>query len=163
MNSTHIHSRHRRRPKTTLTVALRFLAALMLARAGAGHAALGGPPEQFDAPTQVSSVSSAAASYLIRDTTLASGTQVREYVSDAGLVFALSWNGPMLPNLKALLGKHFDAMVAESARMPRAGRAQLAVNEPEVVIHSGGHMRAFEGSAWIPALLPAGFSADDVR
>jgi hypothetical protein len=69
----------------------------------------------------------------------------------------------MLPNLKALLGKHIDAMVAESARTPRAGRAQLAVNEPEVVIHSGGHMRAFEGSAWIPALLPAGFTADDVR
>jgi len=54
-------------------------------------------------------------------------------------------------------------MVAESARGPRAGRSHLAIDRPEVIINSGGHMRAFEGSAWIPAEFPAGFTADDVR
>jgi hypothetical protein len=39
----------------------------------------------------------------------------------------------------------------------------MAIDLPEVVINSGGHMRAFEGSAWIPAEFPAGFTADDVR
>jgi hypothetical protein len=69
----------------------------------------------------------------------------------------------MLPDLKALLGKYFDNMVAESARMPKAGRSRIAINVPEVVINSGGHMRAFEGSAWIPAQFPAGFTAADLR
>jgi hypothetical protein len=142
-----------------------FASTLLLAYAGASHAALGGSPEQFNAEgtTVVASVSTAMSNYLMRDTTLATGTHVREYVSDRGVVFALTWEGPILPDLKALLGPHFDTMVAESARMPRAGRSHIGVNLPEVVIHSGGHMRAFEGSAWIPAQFPAGFSAADVR
>jgi hypothetical protein len=138
---------------------------LLVAHAGIGHAALGGSPEQFNGEgmTVVSSSTSAMPNYAMRETTLTSDTRVREYISPGGTVFALTWNGPVLPDLKALLGKYFDAMVAESAKAPRAGRSQLGVNTPEVVINSGGHMRAFEGSAWIPAQLPAGFTADDVR
>ena len=142
-----------------------FFSALLLTYAGVSHAALGGLPEQFntEGTTVASSVSSAGSNYVTRDTTLATGTHVREYVSGSGVVFALTWDGPFLPDLKALLGKYFDTMVAESARLPRAGRSQMAINLPEVVINSGGHMRAFEGSAWIPAEFPAGFTADDVR
>ena len=140
-------------------------AALLLAYAGASHAALGGVPEPFDTQGAMAapSVTSTVSNYVTRDTTLATGTQVREYVSGSGVVFAVTWHGPVLPDLKALLGKYFDTMVAESARLPRAGRSPLAINRPEVVINSGGHMRAFEGSAWIPAEFPAGFTADDVR
>jgi hypothetical protein len=142
-----------------------FFSILLLAYVGVSHAALGGLPEQFNAEgtTVVSSVSSAVSNYVIRDTKLATGMQVREYVSGNGIVFAVTWDGPILPDLKALLGKYFDAMVVESTRMPKAGRSHLAINRPEVVINSGGHMRAFEGSAWIPAEFPAGFTADDVR
>jgi hypothetical protein len=142
-----------------------FFSALLLAYAGVSHAALGGLPEQFntEGTMVVSSVTSGGPNWVTRDTTLSTGTRVREYISDSGVVFALTWEGPVLPDLKALLGKHFDTMVAESARAPRAGRSHLAVNVPEVVINSGGHMRAFEGSAWIPAQFPAGFTADDVR
>ena len=138
---------------------------LLLAYAGLGHAALGGLPQQFDAASTVveSKLTPAGAAYVTRATTLVTGTVVREYLAASGAVFALTWDGPILPNLKALLGKYFDFMLAESARMPRAGRSHLGVNDPEVVIHSGGHMRAFEGSAWIPAQLPAGFSAADLR
>jgi hypothetical protein len=141
------------------------VSALLMIYAGLSHAALGGLPEQFntEGTAVVSSVSSATPNYTLRETTLATGTQVREYISGSGSVFALAWNGPMLPDLKALLGQYYDAMATESARLPRAGRSHLEVNLPEVVIRSGGHMRAFEGSAWIPAQLPAGFSAADVR
>ena len=140
------------------------LLALLLAYAGASHAALGGAPEQFDTPTTVvPAVSAAGTSYLRRDTILATGTNVSEYLTAGGVVFAVTWDGPMLPDLKSLLGKYFDTMVAESAKAPRAGRARIGVNLPEVVINSGGHMRAFEGSAWLPAALPAGFSVDDLR
>jgi hypothetical protein len=137
----------------------------LLAYSGITHAALGGPPEQFntEGTTLASSVSSAVSNYIVRDTTLATGTRVREYVSGSGVVFAVTWDGPFLPDLKALLGKYFDTMLAESAAVPRAGRARVVVSRPEVVINSGGHMRAFEGSAWIPAEFPAGFTAADVR
>ncbi len=146
-------------------LAMRALATFLLAYAATAHAALGGAPEQFGAEgaTAVSNMSTSASGYFIRDTTLATGTLVREFVSDGGVVFALSWEGPILPDLRALLGQHFEAMVNESARSPKAGRSQLAVDSSEVVIHSGGHMRAFEGSAWIPALLPLGFSVDEIR
>lgn len=141
-----------------------LVAALLLAYAGVSQAALGGPPEQFaETTTAAARVTAAGTNYLTRDTTLVSGTRISEYVSSGGQVFAVTWEGPVLPDLKALLGKYFGAMLAESARAPRAGRSRIAVNLPEVVINSGGHMRAFEGSAWIPADLPAGFSADDLR
>lgn len=153
------------RTKGTLMRAAPFISILLLAYAGASHAVLGGLPQQFDtqATTVASSVTSAGTSYVTRDTTLASGTRVREYVAAGGLVFALTWDGPTLPDLKALLGKYFDTMAAESARMPKAGRSSMAINRPEVVINSGGRMRAFEGSAWIPAEFPAGFTAADLR
>ena len=138
-----------------------LLFALLLVYSVPSLAALGALPEQFD--TVVSSMSSAASNYVTRDTTLSTGTRVREYISPGGLVFAVTWDGPVLPDLKALLGTYFDALVAESARMPRAGRSHIGVRLPEVVIHSGGHMRAFEGSAWIPAQFPPGFTADDVH
>ena len=161
----HIRLTRHDRPKGKLMRAAPFISVLLVAYAGASHAALGGPPQQFDmqATAVVSHLTSAGTNYLTRDTTLASGTRVREYVSAGGLVFALTWDGPTLPDLKALLGRYFDMIAAESARMPRAGRSSMAINLPEVVINSGGHMRAFEGSAWIPAEFPAGFTAGDVR
>ena len=127
--------------------------------------ALGGLPEPFDTQgaAVVSSVSAQMSNYVTRDTTWATGTRVREYISAGGIVFAVTWEGPFLPDLKALLGKHFDTMVADSARMPRAGRSRIAMSGREAVINSGGHMRAFEGSAWLPAEFPAGFTADDVH
>lgn len=142
-----------------------FFSAFLLAYASVSHAALGGLPEQFNAQdtVTVAHATSAGSSYMTRDTTLATGTHVGEYVAAGGVVFAVTWEGPILPDLKALLGKYFDTMVAESAKAPRAGRSQIAIYLPEVVINSGGHMRAFKGSAWIPAAFPAGFTAADVR
>ena len=132
---------------------------LLLACPLASQAALGGAPEQFES----ASATAAVANYVTRDTTLATGTHVREYVSAKGVVFAVTWEGPFLPDLKALLGKYFASMVNDANRMPKAGRSRIAMNGSEVVINSGGRMRAFEGSAWLPAEFPPGFTADDVR
>lgn len=140
-------------------------ATVFLAYAGSAHAELGGLPARFEAgsTTAASSVTSVVSGYTLLDTTLPTGTRVREYVAGTGIVFAVSWDGPFLPDLRSLLGAHFDTMVAESAKTPRAGNSQLTVNHPDVVILSGGHMRAFEGRAWLPAELPAGVSASDIR
>lgn len=142
-----------------------ILAAILIAYAGSGHAALGGAPEEYSgaATAITSSATAGGASYVLRSTSLESGTQVKQYLLPAGTVFAVTWEGPILPDLKALLGKYFATLVAESERAPRAGRSRVTVNTPEVVINSGGHMRAFEGGAWLPGEFPAGFAADDLR
>ncbi len=145
--------------------AITLLAFLLIAYTSPSLAALGGSLEQFDSDgTPVTaSTSSAVSNYVLHDTTLTSGTHVREYVSGNGVVFAIVWAGPVLPNLKALLGSYFNMMVNESRRKPRPGNSHMAVNRTDVVINSGGHMRDFEGSAWIPADFPDGFTADNVH
>ncbi len=145
--------------------AIYFLQVAWLLQAGVGHAALGGSPDAFNSEGTkvVASVSSAVSSYVVRDTTLSTGTHVREFISGSGVVFAVTWEGPVLPDMKSLLGRHFNTMLAESEKTPKAGRSRLEIDQPEVVINMGGHMRAYEGSAWVPAQFPAGFTANDVR
>lgn len=105
------------------------------------------------------------ASYTVTQTTLSSGTIVREYVSAAGAVFGIAWSGPMMPNLPVLLGSYFtqfdSARVALRAEHP--GRGPLSLTLPGLVVSSGGHMGAFSGQAYLPQSLPAGVTADDIK
>lgn len=103
------------------------------------------------------------AGYRVHESTLASGTVVREYTDASGLVFAVSWQGPFQPNLKALLGSHFQRLQA-AGRQPHPDRRRLAVREPGLVIESAGRMRALRGLAYLPEQTPAGFSfQEDVQ
>ncbi|HEY2864677.1 MAG TPA: DUF2844 domain-containing protein [Casimicrobiaceae bacterium] len=92
----------------------------------------------------------------------AAGATVREYVSPAGLVFGVAWEGPTLPDLRQLLGSYFapylDAMSARHAR-----RAPVTIDLPGLVVHSSGHMRSFAGQAYLPQSVPPGVVAEDVR
>lgn len=137
-----------------------LLAFYLLAHAGVSSAMLGGPPEQFSTG-DTTVVSKVTQNYSMRETTLAVGTQVREYVSGDGIVFAVTWSGPFLPELRILLGKYFDTMGTESATAPQVGRPHVAINRAAVVINVGGHMRSFEGEAWIPGAIPADFVIDE--
>ncbi|MBA5686350.1 DUF2844 domain-containing protein [Rugamonas apoptosis] len=147
-----------------------LLSLLPLLACGYAYAALGGAPSHFGATSPrltARSLAAAAAAtpaaWTVSTSTLDSGTVVREYVNPAGAVFAVSWNGPFLPDLRALLGQHFGTMTGAAAQRPKAGHSQLAVERPDVVIVSNGHMRAFSGRAWIPGELPAGFSPDNIE
>ena len=113
--------------------------------------------------TSTTSASNGSASYSVSTTTLAGGTTVREYVGADGVVFAVTWNGPFLPDLRELLGQHFATLKNESARQPKAGRGQVRVAQPDVTIESGGHMRAYAGRAWVNSRLPAGFDTDTLE
>jgi len=137
------------------------------------HASLGRAPTAFPAAStnavraHVLAASGAAgagaAGYSVNSSVLANGTTVREYVGADGLVFAVSWNGPFMPDLRTLLGDQFTTMTAEAARRPKAGHSQLRVERPEVTIESTGHMRAYAGRAWLTAKLPAGFNPQDIE
>jgi hypothetical protein len=131
-------------------------------------AELGAAPNVFSNKTegrksQALAVATPQLSYRISESVLTTGTTVREYIGANGIVFAVTWNGPFLPDLQNLLGKHFDTMRTEAARVPRAGHSQLQIVRPEVSIYSGGHMRAFIGRAWIASEFPADFKQDDIQ
>lgn len=159
-----------------MRTALASLLFLPLLHGTAAHAALGAAPSNLGAvplrqggaaPALVVSSAVAAAGgnggYSVSTSVLDTDTVVREYSDSRGVVFAVSWSGPVLPDLRTLLGIHFSTMRDAAAARPKAGNSQLALRRPDVVIVSGGHMRAFTGRAWIPTALPAGFSTDGIE
>ncbi|WP_415914060.1 DUF2844 domain-containing protein [Paraburkholderia sp. J12] len=117
------------------------------------------------ASAQAASASSASSAlYTVRQTTLGNGTVVREYLSPAGTVFGVGWTGPQPPDLSALLGSYFPQYVAGVKASRAAGvHGPGVVDQPGLVVHSGGHMGAFSGQAWVPQDLPAGVSASDIQ
>jgi hypothetical protein len=90
------------------------------------------------------------------------GATVREFVSPAGMVFGVAWQGVAMPDLRQLLGTYFDQYVAAAASR-HIHRAPLLIELPGLVVHSSGHMRAFAGQAYLPQNLPPGVSATDVQ
>lgn len=150
--------------------ALFLMLFLSLLQGALAYAALGGAPSNFgDAPVKQGARSLAASTatgdqvYTVSQSTLDSGTIVREYSDAAGVVFAVAWNGPTLPDLRTLLGDKFTTMASAAAKRPKAGHSQLTVEQSDVVIVSNGHMRAFNGNAWIPSALPAGFDLSGIE
>jgi hypothetical protein len=93
---------------------------------------------------------------------LPSGTVVTEYLTGNGQVYAVSWHGPMLPNLRQILGNYY-ANYQAAARQPLVRHRLVHVASPDLVIESSGKMRAFTGRAWVPGLLPSGVSAADIQ
>jgi hypothetical protein len=105
---------------------------------------------------------SPGAKYTVHEMALPSGTVVREYISPAGVVFAVTWKGPMKPDLRQLMGTYFDQYL-QAAPNARSGHAGVAVSLPGLVMHSLGHMRAFSGRAYLPPSLPADVAVDELR
>jgi len=91
-----------------------------------------------------------------------SGTTVREYVSPTGTVFGVAWQGPSIPDLRQLIGSHFDEYVA-AMEARRTRRSPVLVQLPGLVVQSSGHMRAFSGRAYLPAALPPGVTPEEIQ
>ena len=101
--------------------------------------------------------------YSVHELIAPTGVAIREYVSPSGNVFAVSWRGPFMPNLKQILGVFFLKFSEAARAESRTTRSHLVVRQPEFVLESAGHMRSYYGRAYDPALLPAGVSVDDLR
>lgn len=102
------------------------------------------------------------AGYAVHVIQSSTGTTVREYVAASGKVFAVAWDGPLLPDFRQTLGKYFDDY-SSGASAPHVGRRHLTIQRADLVVHSNGHMRAFYGNAYVPSLLPPNFSVDDIK
>jgi len=103
-----------------------------------------------------------ASNYSIHEIQAPSGLTVREYVSLSGTVFAIGWQGPVMPDLRQTLGSYFDRYTASAARK-HAGNRHIDVRESDLVVQSNGHMRSFSGRAYLPQLLPQGVTVEEIR
>ena len=102
--------------------------------------------------------------YAVHEIQGATGTVVREYVS-GGKVFGVAWQGPWPPDMRQILAGYFDRYQrsAQTQVSSRAGRRPLMIEEPGLVVQSGGHMRSFAGRAYVPEMLPPGVSAEAIQ
>jgi hypothetical protein len=90
------------------------------------------------------------------------GTVIREYVSPEGTVFAVTFQGPALPDMKQVLGAYYDQFT-RAAQARGVTHGPLVIREPGLVVQISGHMRAFMGRAYAPEMLPAGVTAEAIQ
>jgi hypothetical protein len=104
-----------------------------------------------------------AEGYKLHQITSPNGAVVTEYVSPEGKVFGVSWRAPVIPNLEQLLGSYITPVQQAAQAQTRRRGGPFIVRASDFVFVSGGHMRAFHGSAYVPSLLPNNVSAEVVR
>lgn len=147
-----------------MTKALILMSAV-IASALPGWAALGGSVETV-ATDQVKMQAKRAITqmreYNIHLISRDDGTSIKEYVTPAGKVFGVSWTGPTIPDLTQLLGTYSDEFQTSVRKQPRRRRAGV-VHNPDLVVESTGHMRAFYGRAYVNSMLPSGVTAETVK
>ena len=140
---------------TGLTLVLLTVSAAAAAALGEDASSVLADQTQLQAKLDVIS----AAKFGVHRMQLPSGTTVREYVSPAGMVFAVSWQGPAMPDLQQVLGRYFQAYVEA---VKSAGGART-MRQPGLVVQTGGHMRAYFGRVFVPPMLPQGVSAEEIQ
>jgi hypothetical protein len=155
---------------TTSNVARLFVMLIVMSHIVIAQASLGGDIASVEtdrmhmkAKHAAHQIPSSTGSYNVHETTLPTGTMVRQYVSQNGVVFAVTWSGPFMPDLRQLLGPHFDTMVARQSKQNHSGHRILRQHESDLVVESGGHPRSFAGRAYLPDALPVGVAEKDIQ
>jgi len=94
--------------------------------------------------------------------TLSDGSVVNEFVSPAGTVFGVSWQGHSLPNLPQLLGSYMTNL-QQGERIRVIPRRGVTIQGDNFVFTSFGRMRSFNGRAYVPGLVPANLTPEVVQ
>lgn len=104
------------------------------------------------------------AGFVVHEIQTPTGTTVREYVSPAGKVFAIAWQGSWPPDLEQLLGPYFSQFQqATQSQKQRAGRAPLSIHQSNLVVERSGHMRSSHGRAYLVDQIPESVTAESIR
>jgi len=145
---------------------MRILPAIVFLAASAipTWAALGQPHAsiQYDAETMKGKVvTKQMEGYSVEEITRGDGSILREFVSPAGQVFGVAWQGFTMPNLSQILGTSAD--VFQKATEGVHHRGPLSVHVGQLVVETGGHMRSFHVRAYRQDLLPNGVSQEVVQ
>jgi len=143
----------------------------------ASHATLGGAPSTGTSSSRTmlrATPQSAAASntgaasttstaaYSVRESRDANGVTIREYVLPSNVVFAVTWEGPIRPDMTALLGSYFPSYVSAGESRAR-GTGPLIESNGDFRIESAGRLGHFFGMAYLPRLLPANVRPGDLK
>jgi hypothetical protein len=64
--------------------------------------------------------------------------------------------------LEILLGKYFDRYHIELEKST-SGRKPVHIQDSDLVIHTGGTMRNYFGTAYLPSEAPVGFTIDEIQ
>jgi Protein of unknown function (DUF2844) len=100
--------------------------------------------------------------YRVHEIQLPSGTLMREFVAPGGNVFAVAWQGPTRPDLRQALGQYFDAF-SSVPRTKLSDRRHVQIQQGDLVVQSGGHMRALSGRAYLLSAIPSGVNIGDLH
>ncbi len=152
----------------TLTRLARGLVALFLvALAVPAFAELGAKAASIDADVARLNASrhvTVTSQYAVHEMTAANGSVVREYVSPAGTVYAVTWKGQYKPDLRSLMGEaNFNAYLQQVSARTRHIRGPQHVEVNGLVVEVAGHPRDFHGRAYLAQEIPAGTSAKEIQ
>jgi uncharacterized protein DUF2844 len=143
-----------------------LVALALLCTAPPASAGLGGDLDSVTADSvrfRSQLVSTPMRDYQRHDIALGSNGVIHEYLSNAGKVFAVTWQGPLPPDLRQLFGDYFEPFRAAAAAQVRPGAHRyLRVSEPDFVVESSGHLRSFQGRAYVLSLVPPGVDVGDL-
>lgn len=102
-----------------------------------------------------------AARYSMHEMRTESGIRVREFVSPAGKVFGVSWQGPTRPDMQQLLGSYYDEYTRS---LPvRRVHGPVTIQTGNAILQSGGHQQALFGRAYVPDLVPDGVRLEEIQ
>jgi hypothetical protein len=96
--------------------------------------------------------------------TLASGLVLKEFANAEGLVFAVSWRGPVVPDLPPLLGAYFPMFKQAQEASLHAGKrgSPLRLAKDGLVVQASGRSPHFFGYAYVTRLVPPGINVKNV-
>ena len=100
--------------------------------------------------------------YSVQEMQTPSGTTVRQFISPEGVVFGVTWQGAA-PNLEQLLGAYFDSFEASSNRQRSPRGRGIHIDDGDLVVDTGGHMRFVVGRAFLRSKMPPQVTDDDIR
>ena len=94
------------------------LAAPTIACAELGGNATSVQTDQVRMKASVMHTTKTSPNYSVQEIQSPTGVIIKEFVSTTGTVFAVTWQGPLMPNLKQLLGQYFDSYVIDDEKQP---------------------------------------------
>lgn len=142
---------------------VKIVLTLAMVLPAASYAALGAAPNAGSSGVKsLRATQPSTASYSVHESVTGDGVTVREYTLPSNVVFAVTWQGPIRPDMSALLGNYFPNLVA-AGEAHRHGTGPMIERNGELVIQSVGHPGRFFGNAYLPRLVPAGVNADELQ
>jgi hypothetical protein len=100
--------------------------------------------------------------YSVQEMETPTGTTVRQFVSPQGTVFAVTWQGSA-PDLETLLGSYFDEFMAAAKREHSPRGRGIHIDDGDLVVQTGGHMRFVVGRAFLRSKTPSQVTSDEIR